>query len=111
MLHKSHFGHHADNMPADLDGHIPEDGDSWRKMNYDHGPRNPHEEGISDKEQAERMEYLDKEWWPKIIAIASQQRSQIELSSADTPIKHWEEIMHQHPSLPHGFEVEGHDES
>ena len=49
MLHKSHCGHHADNMPADLDVHIPEDGDDWRKMNYDHGPRNPHEEGISDE--------------------------------------------------------------
>ncbi len=111
MQHKSHFGHHADKLPADRDGQIPEHGDDWRDMNYDHGPHDPEEEGIKDEEQAQRIEYLDKEWWPKIIAIANQQKSEIELSTADTPIKHWEEIMHQHPPHSHGFEVERLDES
>jgi hypothetical protein len=106
MLHKSKFGHHGEKLPSDLDGQIPEEGDDWRDMNFDHGPLSPDEPGISNEERTQRMEHLDKEWWPKIIAIANSQRAQIELSPADTPIKHWEDVMHQHPPRQHGFEVE-----
>jgi hypothetical protein len=106
MLHKSELGEHATRFPTDQDGHIPEHGDHWGDMKFDHGPNDPDEQGISDEERARRIEYLDKQWWPQVLADVNAEKGKLDGLPGGNPIKRWsEQVMHDPPE-PHGFEVE-----
>ena len=108
MLHKSELGEHADRFPADSEGNVPEHGDHWSNLNFDHGSNDPHEEGISDEARAQRMEYLDDEWWPKIIAQVNQEKETLSQLPGGNPIHKWraEVIDAADPPRPHGYEAE-----
>jgi len=73
MIHKSELGEHAERFPADSAGHVPEQGDDWRGMSFEHGPHDPDEKGISDEERQRRIEHLDQEWWPNVIAQVNEE--------------------------------------
>jgi len=79
MFHHTKFGKFGDSLPADLDGNVPEEGDDWREMNWDHGG-----EDISDAAVAER---LDRQWWPAVVAEAVQKS--VEATAA---LKKWKQI-------------------
>ena len=105
MLHQSELGEHVDRFPADTDGNIPEHGDHWSDLNFDHGPNDPQEEGISDEERTRRKEYLDSEWWPKIIAQVNEQKKTLSQLPGGNPIHKWREavIDDAEPTEQHGF--------
>ena len=108
MLHKSELGEHADRFPIDQDGNIPEHGDHWSDSHFEHGPNDPHEEGISDEERARRMDYLNTQWWPKIIAQVNEEKESLSQLPGGNPIRKWREgvIDAVEPQQQHGFEVE-----
>ena len=107
MLHKSELGEHADRFPTDAEGIVPEEGDHWSDLTFEHGPHDPHEEGISDEERARRMEYLDNEWWPKIIAHVNEQKETLSQLPGGNPIHRWRRgvIDAAKPRQQHGFEA------
>lgn len=107
MLHKSELGEHADRFPADRDGNVPEHGDSWSDLNFEHGPNDPHEEGISDEERARRMQFLDAEWWPQVIAQVNDEKQKLSQLPGGNPIRKWREnvIDDAMPRQQHGFEA------
>ena len=111
MLHRSELGEHAGRFPTDQDGNVPEHGDHWGELNFEHGPNDPHENGISDEERARRMDYLNSEWWPKIIAQVNEEKNKLSRLPGGSPIRKWREqvIDAVEPRQPHGFEVEGID--
>ena len=108
MLHKSELGEHVDRFPADQDGRVPEHGDHWSDLNFEHGPNDPHEEGISNKERTRRRDFLDGEWWSKIIAQVNEQKKRLSQTHGGTPIRKWrdEVIDDGEPPQQPGFEVE-----
>ena len=106
MLHKKELGPHARHFPADRQGRVPESGDDWRHMEFDHGPADPAEPGISPEEKQRRLDYLDQQWWPQVIARVNQQRETLEREHGETFMKLWRECLRIKPSEPHGFEVE-----
>ena len=112
MLHKKELGEHADQFPADQDGHVPEHGDHWSDLNFEHGPNDPHEDGISDEERARRTNYLDSEWWPKIIAQVNEQKESLSQLPGGNPIHKWREevIDAAEPPQQHGYEADEIDE-
>jgi len=67
--HKTNFGKFAPRI-TDINGYVPEPGDDWRDMRWDHGPDDPGEPGISDEERRDRFRYLDEEWWPGVLEAA-----------------------------------------
>ena len=111
MLHESKFGDHAHKLPSDRDGNVPEAGDDWRNMNFDHGELDPHEEGISDDERARRMDQLDTQWWPQVIAQVNKQKEELGQLPGGSPIRKWREEVMRSPHLQHGFEPGEIDES
>jgi hypothetical protein len=104
MFHKSHLGEHADHFPHDLEGHIPQEGDDWRTMKFDHGEMNPHEDGITEEERAKRLDYLDEVWWPETLARVEEERSRQHRLYGESFFRRWEEIVNQAPPVQHGFE-------
>lgn len=69
--HISNLGAFGNGITTDMQGYVPEPGDDWRDMSFDLGPdENPDREGISEAEREERLEYLDRDWWPGVIAAA-----------------------------------------
>jgi len=112
MLHKSKLGAHAHRFPADQDGNVPEHGDHWSDLNFEHGPHDPHEAGISDEERARRTKYLDDEWWPKIVAQVHEEKEKLSQLPGGNPIHHWrdEVIDAAKPPQQHGYEAEEIDE-
>jgi len=106
MIHKSELGEHAERFPADSAGHVPEQGDDWRGMSFEHGPHDPDEKGISDEERQRRIEHLDQEWWPNVIAQVNEEIRQLGLLPGGSPIKKWRDQVMREPPEPHGFEVE-----
>lgn len=105
MLHISELGEHAHRFFADKDGNVPEHGDHWRNMKFDHGDNDPHEEGISEEERQRRIAYLDEQWWPNIIAQVNQEKETLSQLPDGNPIKKWREGANQEPPPPHGFQV------
>jgi hypothetical protein len=83
MFHKSNFGSYNSNVAkyADRDGYVPEKGDDWREMNYDLGPDQPRPDD-TEEERAEKLEYLDEEWWPSHVrgAVEATEAAQESLS-------------------------------
>lgn len=106
MLHKSELGEHAHRFPTDLDGQIPEHGDHWSDMHFEHGPHDPDEPGISAEERARRIEYLDTQWWPQILAQVQTEKEKLHQLPGGNPIKKWRDEVMREPPSPHGFEVE-----
>ena len=110
MLHKSELGKHAERFPFDLDGRIPEHGDHWGDMRFDHGPNDPEEEGIGEEERARRLEYLDTVWWPQVLADVRAEKEKLDQLPGGNPIRKWrEQTMHEPPEA-HGFEVDPADD-
>ncbi len=95
------FLHHADQ-----DGHVPEHGDHWSKMNYDHGEQDPDEPGISEAERQRRVAYLNETWWPDVIAHVNEQKEELSNLPGGNPIEKWREIAMRHPPNAHGFGVD-----
>lgn len=110
MLHKSELGEHADRFPHDRDGHVPEHGDHWSDMSFEHGPHDPDEPGIGEKEKAKRTAYLDNEWWPSILGKVRDERDALAALPGGTPIKRWRDEAMQEPPEQHGYNVEGYDQ-
>ncbi|NIL99218.1 MAG: hypothetical protein GTO62_19480 [Planctomycetales bacterium] len=106
MFHKSELQEYAHKFPQDQMGYVPTQGDCWRQMKFDHAHQDPHEEGISEDEQARRIEYLDKVWWPQVLEQVAENRQQLEEAHGDSFIQHWERVVNKAPEEPHGFEVE-----
>jgi hypothetical protein len=108
MLHISELGEYVHRFlhHADKDGHVPEHGDHWRGMKFDHGEHDPHEEGISEQEQQRRMAYLDQEWWPNVIAQVNKEKAELTNLPGGNPIEKWRQIAEQHPRNAHGFGVD-----
>jgi hypothetical protein len=107
MLHKSELGEHADRFPQDSDGHVPEHGDHWSDMSFEHGPHDPDEPGISAEERAKRMEYLDSQWWPSLLEKVGKQRDELAQLPGGSPIKRWREEAMREPPSQHGYNAEG----
>lgn len=106
MLHQSELGDHASRFPVDQQGRVPEEGDDWRNMRFDYGSNDPHEKGISDEERRRRIDYLDQEWWPKVIAQVNAEIEKLGQLPGGSPIKKWRDVVMREPPQPHGFEVE-----
>jgi len=105
MLHNSELGEHTDRFPCDRDGRVPEHGDHWSDMRFDHGPNDPDEAGIGDAERARRIEYLDKQWWPQVLARVHAEREKLDRLPGGNPIKRWREQVIKPPPEQHGFQV------
>ncbi|MCH5373712.1 MAG: hypothetical protein JJ992_07025 [Planctomycetes bacterium] len=106
MFHKSELGEHARHFPHDLAGYVPVETDSWRQMKFDHAGMDPDEEGLSQEERARREEYLDKVWWPRLLASVHEQRLRLEQEHGESFVKHWQRIVNQEPPQPRSFVVE-----
>ncbi len=109
MLHKSELGEHADRFPHDNNGHVPEQGDHWSDMAFDHGKNDPVAEGIDDAERARRTEYLDSEWWPTVLAKVGKERDALAQLPGGSPIKQWRDEVMQEPPTQHGYDAKGYD--
>ncbi len=105
MLHFSKLGEFAEKFPRDTAGYVPVQGDCWRQMKFDDHQMDPEEEGISAEERARRIEYLDKEWWPQVLAKTNDEKQRLEEIHGETFISHWERVVNRSPDEPHGFEV------
>jgi hypothetical protein len=109
MLHKSELGEHADRFPHDNDGNVPEDGDHWSAMSFEHGPHDPDEDGIDEAEKAKRTKYLDDEWWPALVAKVREERDSLAALPGGSPIKRWrDQVMHE-PHEQHGYNTQGYE--
>jgi hypothetical protein len=106
MLHISELDEHAHRFHKDKDGNVPEHGDDWRNMKFDHGANDPDEAGISDEERQLRLAYLDDQWWPKVIAQVNQEKEALSQLPGGSPIKKWRDEAMQEPPTAHGFIVE-----
>jgi hypothetical protein len=106
MLHKSLLGEHAVHFPCDEEGHIPEPGDHWSKMKFQLGPNSPFEEGISHAEKTKRTEYLDREWWPKVLERVAIGKARLDGLPEGNPIQHWRQEVMTDPDNPSGFTVD-----
>jgi hypothetical protein len=108
MLHLSDLGEfaHRFHLHADKNGHVPEHGDHWKQMDYNHGANDPDEEGISDEERQRRTSYLDEQWWPNILSQVNQEKDTLSQLPGGNPIRKWRETAMNEPQQAHGFEVE-----
>lgn len=105
MFHKSQLGEHAEHFFHDTAGYVPVDADSWRRMKFDHADRDPDEEGLSPEERARRLEYLDKVWWPRVLADVHEQRLRLEQEHGESFIQHWQRIVNPELPLPDKYVV------
>lgn len=105
MLHKSELGEHADRFPQDRDGNVPEAGDHWSGMSFDHGPHDPAEPGISDEEKAKRVAYLDSQWWPDVLGKVRTERDALAALPGGSPIQRWHDEAMKEPPQQHGYEA------
>jgi hypothetical protein len=105
MLHIKELGEFAHRFlhHADKDGHVPEEGDHWREMKFEHGENDPHEEGITEEERKRRIDYLDNEWWPNVIAQVNQEKEEIVNMPGETPIQKWSDMASKEPRHSSGF--------
>ena len=106
MFHKSELGDLADGFPQDSQGNIPHTSDHWRQMKFDHGARDPDEEGISEAERQSRLEYLDQVWWPQVLAKAAAEHDRLLKEQGESYVQRWQRLVNRTPDEPHGFEVE-----
>lgn len=104
MLHSSKLGEHAHRFPTDRKGYVPDHHDHWKHMDFDHGPHDPDEPGISEEERQRRIEYLDTEWWPSIIAQVNEQKQQIVDLPDETLIRNWCKDVMKEPPQQEGYE-------
>jgi len=102
MFHRNELGDHGHKFPADLDLQIPEPEDNWRQMKFDHGPNDPDEPGISAEEHQRRIEFLDKQWWPDLLAKVAAAHQELPEGSF---IKRWQRTVQAPPTKTGGFEV------
>lgn len=105
MLHKSSFEHFSGRFPHDTKGNVPVHRDHWHEMEYDHGDMDPNELGISDEEKARRIEYLNTEWWPKILEQVEEERQRLAHQHGETFMEHWKSVTHIDPEGHQGFEI------
>ena len=105
MFHKSQLGEHAEHFAHDSAGFVPVDGDSWRQMKFEHGDRDPNEAGLSQEERDRRVEYLDKVWWPRLLADVHEQRLRLEREHGEAFIRHWQRVVNPEPEDPSIFVV------
>jgi hypothetical protein len=106
MFHKSELGEHARRFPSDRNGNVPEHDDHWRDMEFEHGPNDPNEEGVSEEERKRRIKYLDEEWWPEVIARVNKEKEKLASLPGGNPIHRWREEVVKDEPQPHGFRVE-----
>jgi hypothetical protein len=106
MFHKSKLGRHAKHFPHDQMGYVPVDSDSWRQMKFEHADMDPDEEGISAEERARRIEYLDKVWWPRLLADVHEQRLRLVKEYGQSFITQWEQLVNRQAESPHSMVVE-----
>ena len=104
MFHKSKLKKFGGNFPHDKQGHVPVHVDCWRKMEFDHADQDPDAEGISEEEKARRIEYLDKQWWPKILAEVQDEHARLIDEHGESFMQHWDSVVNEPPHLQHGFE-------
>lgn len=84
--HISNLGTFGNGITTDMEGYVPEPGDDWRDMRFDLGSDDPDAEGISEEERAERLEYIEREWWPGVIAEA-----QVATAAAHAALEEWQD--------------------
>lgn len=106
MFHKQHLGEHADRFPADRAGQVPTETDCWRRMNFEQEGIDPDEAGISEEEREHRIEYLDKVWWPRVLADVHEQRLALAREHGPTFMERWAQFTKDEPDVTHGFVVE-----
>ncbi len=106
MIHKSELGRYGKHFPHDQMGYVPIDTDSWRQMRFDHAEMDPDEEGISAEERTRRLEYLDKVWWPRMLAGVHEHRLRLEKEHGHSFISRWEQAVRRQAESPHSIVVE-----
>lgn len=107
MFHRNELGDHGHKFPADLDLQIPEPGDDWRQMKFEHGPNDPNEPGIRPEERQRRIEFLDKQWWPEVLAKVAAAHETLPEGSF---IKRWQRDAQAPPTKNLGYELVDTDE-
>jgi hypothetical protein len=58
-------------------------------MKFDHGPLDPEEPGISAAQRQQRIEHLDKVWWPQVLRQVRQEHQKLLEAGHATPFKQW----------------------
>ncbi len=108
MLHISELGKYAHlfQSHADNDGHVPEHGDHWSTMKFEHGDQDPNEDGITEEERLHRIAYLDEQWWPNVIAQVNQQKESLSKLPDGNPIRKWRDEAMKPPTAAKGFVAE-----
>ena len=104
MFHKSKLEKFDAKFPHDSKGHVPVHVDCWRQMRFDHADQDPNEEGISAEEKARRIEYLDKEWWPKVLEGVQEEHERLTDEHGESFMQQWNNIVNKPQNLQHGFE-------
>jgi hypothetical protein len=89
MIHHSTLKEHAPRFPADADGFVPEAADNWRQMKFDHKDQDPNETGISAEERQRRLDYLDQQWWPQLLAQVRKEHDELIAAGHPSPFKSW----------------------
>jgi hypothetical protein len=82
-FHKSNLGKFGEGLPTDLYGYVAQEGDDWRDMDFDLRENDPFEDGISDEEKSERLDYLDNDWWPIYVKVLTHLVEEAEKSAQD----------------------------
>lgn len=104
MFHKSKLEKFKASFPHDSTGHVPVHVDCWRQMEFDHADQDPNEEGISAEEKTRRIEYLDKEWWPKVLAGVREEHERLTDEHGESFMQQWNKIVNAPQNLQQGFE-------
>ena len=103
MFHRTQLGEYAEHFPQDLSGYVPVETDSWRQMQFEHTDMDPDEQGLSQEERARRLEYLDKVWWPRVLAEVHEQRLRLEQEHGESFIGFWQRIVNPDCQQPASF--------
>jgi hypothetical protein len=112
MIHHSTLKEHAPRFPADGAGFVPEAADNWRQMQFDHKDQNPEEPGISAEERQRRLDYLDKQWWPQLLAQVRTEHEALVAEGHPSPFKSWiENVRPGSGDVGPGISVAGIDQS
>lgn len=63
-FHKSNYGAFGANLPADMDGYVPEPGDNPFRGKWDHGSERTHDE---NGELTEYGQWWEEEGFPELL--------------------------------------------
>lgn len=74
-------------------------------MKFEHADQDPNEEGISEDEMAQRIEFLDIVWWPKILEDVQEEHDRLNEEHGESFTQQWDKIVNAPHHPQHGFEA------